>query len=362
VEDWRGAADLDRRVANYLQEDRQHGFRPADLPPVRATLVRTGEEAHRLLLSFHHVLLDGWSTALLLKELFERYAALTNGTTLQLAPGRPYADYVAWLQNLDQTAAHFYWRQQLAGYQPPLPLGAGPARGALMTGAHRDATLSQEVTAGLTAAARRYGVTPGTLVQGAWALLLAGLTGQNDLVFGSVFAGRPAELEGAEAMIGLLMNTLPIRTRLTPSIALGTWLSALQQQVTDAAEHGYVSAAQAARLAALHPTQPLFESAVFFENYPVDESLKAGAAGVRLSGLRFHEQHHYPLSLIAMPGERLGLRVLTHQDRFSPSAAAGLTQRLTDLLEAMATESEPTLQDLLRLARPAAQLAMSAGE
>jgi non-ribosomal peptide synthetase component F len=160
-------------------------------------------------------------------------------------------------------------------------------------------------------------------------------------------AGRPAELAGAAETVGLLMNAVPIRAEIRPDVKVIDWLTDLQAQLSESVEHQFTPAAQAARWAGVAQGAPLFESAVFFENYPVDGALKQGVAGLRVTGIEFSEQHHYPLSLIAVPGDELLLQIHYHRSRFAPGDIDGMAMRMVALLEAMTADPAQTLDELL---------------
>jgi non-ribosomal peptide synthetase component F len=143
------------------------------------------------------------------------------------------------------------------------------------------------------------------------------------------------------------MNAVPIRAEIRPDATVSAWLAGLQAQLSEAGEHQWTPAAQAARWAGVAQGAPLFESAVFFENYPLDAALKAGVAGLRVDDIRFSEQHHYPLSLIAVPGDELLLQINYHRSRFAPGDVDVMAMRMAALLEAIAADPAQSLAQLL---------------
>src|SRR5215213_321447 len=203
--DWRDLSPAEQAAGfeKFLNEDRVRGFELSTTPPFRLTLFAVGERAYKFVLSHHHLLLDGWSMALVLREVFEFYGALSKGKELQLKPGRPYKDYIGWLQKQDAHAAEEFWRANLKGFTDltPLPFESvgSNAQKPEVTETNRygrvETTLSEEVTTTLRSLARDSQLTFSTIVQGVWALLLARCSSRNDVLFGSVVAGRPADLE-----------------------------------------------------------------------------------------------------------------------------------------------------------------------
>src|SRR5439155_26247884 len=234
-------------------------------PLVRFTLVRLAEDTHRLLFTHHHIVLDGWSGAIVVGELFDLYAA--RDATTALPPVTPYRDYLAWLAGQDRDAAAEAWRTALDGLdEPTLAAPPDPTRVPVRPESHT-VTLPADVTAAITAQARRLGLTRNTVAQGAWGLALCGLTGRQDVVFGETVNGRPPQLPGVERMVGLFVNTLPVRVRATGADSLLDVLTRLQNQQSDLMPYKFLGLAEIQRLAG---TGELFDTAMVFENFPVD--------------------------------------------------------------------------------------------
>ncbi|MFJ6194943.1 amino acid adenylation domain-containing protein [Micromonospora sp. NPDC092111] len=325
-----GAADRDDEVARLLAADRTGGFDLARPPLLRAALIRTGGDRAKLVLTNHHVLLDGWSMPLLAKELFAHYVAGGNDRTLP--PVTPYRDYLGWLDRQDRAAAERAWRDALHGLAGPTLLA--PADPARPPAAPEQLTVSlpAALTAGLTATARRLGVTLNTVVQGAWALLLGTLTGDDDLVFGTTVAGRPPDLPGVEAMLGLFINTVPVRIRLDPAESLAALLARVQDEQSALMAHQHLGLAEIRRLAGAGADE-LFDTLTVFENYPLDPSaLDLPGTGLRVTAVAGHDATHYPLTLAVLPGERLTLRLDHRPDLLDGPAARRVADRLVRLL------------------------------
>ena len=205
TQDWSDLGHLD----DFLGEDRASGFDLTEAPLARLEVITTGAESV-LVWSFHHLLLDGWSMPLVLGELFSRYQALLKGESLEAGAAPSYRDYVAWLHGRDRNADERYWRERLAGWAAPTPIPGDGDTGREGQG-HHHAALDPDTTAALESLARRSRITLNTVMQGAWALLLSRYSGEDDVVFGATVSGRPAELPGVGEMIGLFINTVPVR-------------------------------------------------------------------------------------------------------------------------------------------------------
>ncbi|MFG2132154.1 amino acid adenylation domain-containing protein [Streptomyces sp. NPDC048751] len=328
----RRARELDRLTAEALAER----FDPRRAPLLRFTLVKVGAEAHRLMLASHHILFDGWSGPVLSTELFELYR--TGGDDAALPRVTPYKDYLAWLAGQDRPAAEEAWRQALDGVdEPTLVAPADPARAPLRPRVHR-LELSAEATAALTARARRHGVTKNTVVQAAWGLVLCGLTGRDDVTFGETVNGRPAELPGVETMVGLFINTLPVRVRTARGDSLLDVVTRLQEQQFALLPHKYLGLTDIQRITG---TGALFDTSTEFSNYPVDsESLEQTAEGIGIVDAQLQDGTHYPLALGASDGQTLSLKIDYRPDLFDDETVRAIGGRLRTVLEEFAADPD----------------------
>ncbi|MFH8609681.1 non-ribosomal peptide synthase/polyketide synthase [Streptomyces sp. NPDC018029] len=343
----RGAREMDRLLA----EDRETGIDLGTAPLMRLTLIRLAADRVRLVWTFHHVLLDGWSAAQVFEEVCERYAALTAGHRPQLPDRRPFADYLRWLSEQDADRAEDYWRTTLAGFQAPteLPRDRRPAEAhrASSSGSVRMA-LGADVSARLRETAQGAGLTLNTVVQGAWALLLSRYGGGEDVVFGTTVSGRPADLPGVTSMVGLFINTLPTRARVDGRRALLDWLRALQDAQAEARRHDFVSLAQVQSWSEVPGGTSLFDSIVVFENYPFDEGAIA-RHGLAMEAERDLEPTNYPLSVVVAPGETLAVNLDYDPAAFDTGTVEALGESLRALLTGMADAPDRRLADLALL-------------
>ena len=319
-------------IARIEREEASRRFDPARPPLVRCALVTLGEEHHRLVLTRHHIVMDGWSTPVLLREIVSAYGA---GTAAALPAATPYADHLAWLAARDGAADAAAWQAALAGLDAPTLLADAlgtPAAGPAAAGAEIDLPIPAELSAQLTATARRHGLTLNTVVQGAWAILLGRLTGRTDVVFGATVSGRPSDIPGVESMVGLFSNTVPVRFRPEDDEPVADALARLQAQQSALLDHQYLGLADIQALAG-HGT--LFDTLLVFENYPVDPDLLT-ARGLRVAGITNHGATHYPLTLLTLPGEAPQLTVEYRPDVFTAERARSTGTRLLRLLEQIA--------------------------
>jgi hypothetical protein len=338
-------ATVRRTLAEAVAADeRAHRFDLARPPLIRCALIRFGEDRSRLVLTFHHIVADGWSLPVLHRELLALYGE--NPTPLPEVA--PYRGYLRRIAGADREAARAAWSDALAGVDEPTRLVETPAPAGPVEPAQIRVELTERITSRLAARARERGVTLGTLVQGAWGLLVGRMTGREDVLFGTTVAGRDAAVDGIESMIGLFINTLPTRLRWARATP---WARCWTGSRTSRAR-SRPPAPRPRRHPARHRARglgELFDTLVVFENYPGGE----GAPGITdptgtiaVAGHAFHDAVHYPLALIVKPGRRLDLRLKHHARRLDADAVQSLADRLTLILHALADDPGARVADL----------------
>ncbi len=341
-------AELER----YLRADLMRGFDLAEAPPLRFALFRLAPDAHHFVWTIHHLLLDAWSGGVLLREVFDLYAAARSARRVSLDPPRPYREYVAWIRQQDPAAAEAHWRQAFAGYAVEVAGSTWPGP----TQEHPDglpygearALLPESATAALQGLARATRLTLSTIVQGAWALVLGRRTGRDDVAFGVTTSGRPAGLAGVESMVGLFINTLPLRARLDPQASAVTWLRRLQDEQAATRRFEHTALDNIHRWIGVPEDRPLFESVLRFQNFPADAALRARIGSLRLDDVRFTDIWAYPVCLVAEPQETLALAVTFDRRRITPQTAGALLEDLQRVLLRLTAAPEVRVSNLQR--------------
>ncbi|WP_145003788.1 non-ribosomal peptide synthetase [Pseudomonas oryzihabitans] len=343
VADWRSPENSTAALDNWAEEDRRQGFDLASDCLIRLAVFRTGERRHHLVLTHHHILLDGWSTSRLLGEVLQHYAGQAP-----TEPAGRYRDYLAWLQQRDPAATERFWRERLRAIDEPtrliqtLPVAASTASGQGQFPCRLDMNLTQR----LVDLARRQRVTVNTLIQSAWAVLLYRYTGQTTVCFGATMAGRPADLPGVETQLGLFINTLPVLVTLHPEQEIRTLLHEVQTLNLLLREHEYTPLHQVQRWAGLGGAA-LFDSLVVFENYPVAEALQqASPGGLSFGAIRNHEQTNYPLTLAVNLADTLDLHFSYSRSLVAEAAVSALARHFLHLLESLIADPEACLGSL----------------
>ncbi|BBY24058.1 hypothetical protein MSTO_42630 [Mycobacterium stomatepiae] len=305
-------------------------------PAFRVALIRTANDRHRLVLTNHHIVLDGWSLPILAQEIFAGYF----GHRLPASP--PYRRFVTWLAERDIDCAREAWREAFADFAIPTMVGP-PARIGLGRRGVQTSRVSQPLTQSLSDLARAHHTTLNTVLQVGWAQLLMWLTGQHDVAFGTAVSGRPTELPGADSMVGLLINTVPVRAHCTPLTTTADLLDQLHRANNHTLEHQHLALSEIHRVTG---HDQLFDTLFVFENYPVDAANLAGIDGLAITEMTAREYNHYPLTLQAMPGNELGLRVEYNTDVFAADSIDMLILQLHDVLLAMITEPTRRLSSI----------------
>jgi amino acid adenylation domain-containing protein/non-ribosomal peptide synthase protein (TIGR01720 family) len=354
LHDWRALPEHDRVTAleRVLAEDRAAGVDLAAPPLMRLVIGRLSDDEVQLVWTAHHVLLDGWSTAQILGEVFEQYAAIVGSRRADVPSRRPFRDYLAWLAAQDQQEAERYWRRALDGVTAPTPLPQDRPQREAHRAESAEAVvveLSPEDSRRLHETAKRAALTVNTVVQGAWALLLALHSGDTDVLFGTTVAGRPAELSGVESMIGVFINTVPTRVTVDRDRDAASWLRATQAEQAEARRFDFLSLATVQTWTGLPAGTGLFDSVVVFENYPIDETI--GQRGVRVLDVDSVDTTSYPLNLTAHLHDRLGLELSYDPRLFDAATAERLADQLAVMVRRFATDPH---QRVGALSRPGA--------
>lgn len=344
VQDWQSldTNQQETHLHDLLDEDRQAGFETDHAPLMRFKVIQLAPELHRLVWSFHHLLLDGWSTYTVLREVFSLYDAMARYQPLVLPTPRPYRDFIGWVQAQDKAAAETFWRGELGDFSVPTlaPLSSRTPQDASAPYVQDVFTLPTALTTALRTFAQSNQLTLNTVIQGAWALLLQRYSGESDLVFGTTVSGRPPDLDGVEQMVGLFINTLPVRVTMPSGTGVLPWLRQIQERNLSLRQYEYSSLAKIQAWSNIPPGASLFETIVVFENYPVDSTLMPATSPVRLEDVHHVEQSNYPLALVVLPGEQMKLYFIYDTARYEQASIRQLQQHLATLLQSII--SQPT--------------------
>jgi amino acid adenylation domain-containing protein len=342
VLDWsdRDGAAARSDLDDLASADRRAGFDLRKAPVMRVLVVRLSHDRVHVVWSYHHIMMDGWSTSLIIDEVLDRLAGLQPADRRRSDPPT-FRQYVEWLNRQDAQRAERFWRDHLRSFARATPLTGdrGPSTRRYEPG-QRTAALGPPETARLASVAREHRVTLNTLVQAAWAVVVSCNSGDDDVVFGVTTSGRPSDLDGVEHIVGMFLATLPMRVRFDSSRTIAELWADLQALQLDLDQHRSSSLADITRWSDVPPGEPLFDSTLIFENYPRPDERERCFAVERRS---VREQTRFPLTLMVGLAEQLEMSALYDGSRFSSDAVDLLLHQLANVLVRMAADPGSTL-------------------
>ncbi|WP_155617222.1 non-ribosomal peptide synthetase, partial [Paenibacillus polymyxa] len=326
-EDVRGC---EQAVAEFVAQDKARGFDLSKDVLMRVAVFRTGDHSYRFVWSFHHIVMDGWCLSLMTDEVFGAYVALLENKQPELAPVKPYSDYIEWLEHQDAREATRYWSDYLAGFEQQTLL---PSENVQASVVERDEDtdrsggssnsgyvseklpfmLGKERSAALNQIAKQQHVTINTLLQSVWGVILQKYNNNQDVVFGSVVSGRPAEIAGVENMIGLFINTIPVRICSAPDATFADVLQRTQEQALASSVYDTFPLYDIQALT--EQKQDLIHHIMVFENYPIGQQMKQmggsdetkAQTGFSIANVALAEQTNYDFNLIVVPDEDISI-------------------------------------------------------
>ncbi|MFN6558746.1 MAG: amino acid adenylation domain-containing protein [Nostoc sp. ChiSLP01] len=354
-QDWRGLSlsQQQEKLEIYLSADRLRGLEMTEPPLMRLALFQVNSNAYQFVWTSHHILTDGWCVPLIFKEVFAFYEAFSKGQDLFLEPSHPYRNYITWLKQQDLSQAEAFWRGKLQGFKSPTPLGieAEPVNFSAQEERYGEqkTRLTASATAALQSLLRQHHLTLNILVHGVWALLLSRYSSLKDVVFGATVSGRPSELVGAESMLGLFINTLPMRLQVTPQASLWSWLKDIQEQSFTQRDYEYCSEGQIHEWSEVAGSLPLYESLLVFQNYPVDSSVKQSTHHDmnQPQARSIGAQTKYALTILVSPSSELEFCIIYNRYRYENPAITQILEHFQALLNSIVDLPEQQLGTLI---------------
>lgn len=354
--DWSGLSEReqDQRMREHVIEEQN---RPSDLsspPLMRLTLYRISESGYWFLWSAHHMLMEGWSISIVLKDVFTCYRAFTRDEVPELEPVVPYRSFIHWLQQQDGGAAEAYWRSQLRGFEAVTRLPADRSSESVHSPVGQFASeyvrLSEAVTEALDLFVRKHQLTVNSVVRAAWAVLLAHYSGEHDVVFGAIVSGRSAPIPGIESMVGMSVNILPVRVSIPEDKTLLSWIRAVHEQHLEMQAFEHCSLMQVKQWSDAQRGRPLFDTLLVFENWVGEVSLREWSDLFKLQDMRYAQVGQgYPITVEITPGSQLSLGFLYDERRFDAESIRRMARHFKMLLEAIPAAAERRVGDLPRL-------------
>ncbi|WP_394750391.1 amino acid adenylation domain-containing protein [Spongiimicrobium salis] len=327
-------------LRKYKEEDLKRKFDIRFDCLIRVTLLKTSDTRYKLIWSHHHIIMDGWCLGILWKDLQHFYLGRQQRTETLLPPSKKYKDYILWLQNQDNKTSLDYWKMYLEDFEQPSSfpkLALEKAKEAVYSPAHVEVVVNKSTTDGLKELAGKYEATLNTLLQTVWALLLSKYANQDDVVFGSVVSGRPSDLEGVEDMVGLFINTLPLRMRFNEDDTVTSVLQRHQNNNVKSLSHQFVPLTD---IQSLHNLgRALFDHIFVFENYPISTAMKGAKlgsekyGGATMTKADIFEQTGYDLTVIINPGDTLRIKASYNANVYASTTINRILEQFECLIE-----------------------------
>jgi non-ribosomal peptide synthase protein (TIGR01720 family) len=350
--DWRTMDSNEQRdsLASFIETDLRHGFDLTRAPLMRLALIRLSDKDYEFVWSHHHLLLGGWSMFLLLKEVFSICEATLSGRPVPPLHVRPFRDYIAHQLRQDLGQAESFWRDQLKGFTRPTPVlnDRGAEQAHSQTNAYRkhELWLPASVTSELISVLRKRRLTMNTAVHGVWALILSHWAKLDEVVFGTIYSGRPTDLAANESMIGMFINAVPIRARIDPGRRALDWLEGLQVQLLESGLRQHTPLLNIQRWSEVPAGTPLFNSLIsMFLNVSFEEA----AAQFGMRDIQMVDWNSFPLSILVEPGSRLSVLIKYDSDRFDSATVLRAAEHFDALLNALHRSPDVRLDDLLTM-------------
>ena len=344
------------RFGQLLAADRYTDFDLTRPPLSRHHFIRIKDGHYRVLWTFHHLVLDGWSVANLFTELQVIFADLSGGQKPDLPAVRPFSDFTDYLQNKNSTDDEQFWRNYLAGYNQPagfMNTGADLNLSVPMILSEQDITFTPQENELIHEFARTHRLSLNTLVHAAWSLLLMTYSGADDVVYGATFSGRDPQLKGIEKMIGVFINSLPVRVARRDNETVGQWLKALQQNLNRLKDYEHCALTDIKRCSDCQAQSSLFDCLLVVENYPLDSSAVHDQM-LRFERVTHKEQSNYPCALLLLPGSTIAFRLIYDSNLFDASSVRDMLEQLHFGLLQLCHSAQDRLRDMTMLS-PASQ-------
>ncbi|KOP63787.1 hypothetical protein AMS62_00005, partial [Bacillus sp. FJAT-18019] len=347
LKDWSSLSveNREKEITTFMQNDVNTGFVLSKPPLMRVTVIKESDKNYRVIWTFHHLLLDGWSIPLVLRDVFQTYLGMSKGENNILSPFSHYKPYIQWIKSKDEAVSKEFWTKELGDISAPTPVPLRSREEKIINKYHqKNFSISEHQTNKLISWAKSEHITLNTLIQGAWSYLLSYYSGDSTVIFGVTSSGRPYDLEGSNEMVGMLVNTLPTCIKVEKGKKINQWLKELQIKDLERREHEHSSLIDIKEWSQFSRRDNLFDTLFVFENYPVD--LEDLIANISVSNVKFHEQNNFPLSLIVTPGKNLSFNFMYCENVISEDSVQELFLRLSHLIEAFISNKSEFISDV----------------
>jgi amino acid adenylation domain-containing protein/non-ribosomal peptide synthase protein (TIGR01720 family) len=342
--------EISDRIGRFKEEDRARGFDTTSDCLCRLAVCKTGISRYQFIWSYHHILMDGWCLGIIKSEFYSLYRRLTENRETHLIPAKPYKDYIQWLESRDKKETRAFWMSRLDGFgmiTPVSPANAGDGNtNTIYEHAHEILTLTPEQTLGLQTCSVSAQVTVSTLLESVWAVMLGRYTHCTDVMFGKMVSGRPAEIDGIETMVGLFINTIPLRISFSQETSFQDLVQSIQQQAISSEPHHFYSLSDIRK--DTRSGNKLFDHIFGFENYPYEEDdIKKDASGSwHIRDVAVFEQTNYDFNIVVAPGPVMTITFKYNRLAFEPGYVRGIKDAFSHVISQIGINPQIAVKDI----------------
>ena len=340
IESWDQAHNHAEKLTQLANNELLEGFDLQNAPLMRFNLIKFTANKYYFIWNKHHIILDGWCLPIIFQEVFANYQRIISDQSLKHKFRRPYKAYITWLKTQDTTRATEYWEKLLQGYKTSkLSNNANEADG------NYQFNFNVKDTQSIFQFAKKNNVTLNTLTQVIWGIVLAKFTRQNDVVFGVTISGRHIDLDGIEEMIGMFINTIPLRIECKATEKIADLTFKVQNSMSESLAYSYISLSNI-QATLRQGRDSLFDNILVFENFPLND-LDEDKASVSIRSLAVIEKTSYPLTVSVIPGRELQFRFSYKGSKFSKERIKLIANSLQNLTHQIINFPDEYLGNLL---------------
>jgi amino acid adenylation domain-containing protein len=346
--DWtdKNEDDIVGLIEEFEAKERTVGFNLTKPPLTKFTIIKLKEDKHYFIWSFHHLLFDGWSTPIVFKDFLDNYDALINDKKVQIIPTRSYRDFIAYLKKQDKNKQKDFWEKYLKSFESPTKIPYSKF-GVEKKGYNKERRIfTEEISKKIHSFTKEKNITLNTLIQSAWAMVLSKYNSEEDILFGVTVSGRSADLEGIQNIVGLFINTIPLRIKLDNKKKTIDWLNENQVSFSELLQYEYTPLVNIHKWSSIPGTEEMFKSILVVENYPVDEAVKQTESELKIENLTTAEKTNFPLTLVASPGKLIAFDLAYQTERFEKNVILRLLEQLETTINYFVSNSEELLENI----------------
>ncbi len=297
-------------LLTYKEAERERGLDFNSAPLMRLAMIRLNSDRYKMIWTYHHIISDGWSMAILMEEFLNVYESFSDGEKMEIAEVDSYEDYIRYIERLDKNQEQKYWKDYLKNIETGILLPFIDKTSALTKGVGNYDSVFLNIKGEKAQEIKNFvqsnHLTINTLMQGVWAYMLHAYTGNDDVVYGVIVSGRPDDLPNVERRVGMYINTLPLRATVSEHSIIQDWLLNLQNEQVSSRQYQYSSLASIKAWAGI--PGDIFDNILIFENYPVNKVLGEKEWSLKVEGVSVNEQTNYPLNIIISSADQVNIR------------------------------------------------------